>query len=220
MHLRGIPIPTRLVAFERVVVNNLHTRILALVAASTTWEVFERQWISDYAIKDSTRMTQRDLNARVESTRKNMSTSAICNESERRFARLSALDQVLLTSAKVLVFLKAVDSQYRETLGALLEDVSGPNGLNADWAEVKKICSRFNMRRQWRGDTRVVDDAPQASLVQERTPAKSDQAPQREMREQSMLEELIRDMRGLKIANAQRLTKENQSGYNRRQSGL
>jgi hypothetical protein len=76
------------------------------------------------------------------------------------------------------------------------------------------------MRRQWRGDTQVVDDAPQASLVQERAPAKSDQAPRREMREQTMLEELIRDMRELKIANAQLSTKENQSGYNRRQSGL
>jgi hypothetical protein len=42
MHLRGIPIPTRLVAFEHVVANNLQRRIAALVAASTTWEVFER----------------------------------------------------------------------------------------------------------------------------------------------------------------------------------
>ena len=73
-------------------------------------------------------------------------TSMLLQEFERRFTRLSALDQTVLDTSKVLLFINSVDPLYREKVGLFLEI---DDGLTIDWAVVKRVCSRFDKRREW-----------------------------------------------------------------------
>ena len=52
----------------------------------------------------------------------------------------------MLDTSKVLLFLKAVDVRDQEKVGLLVED---DVGLMMDWAAVKRVCSRFDKRREW-----------------------------------------------------------------------
>ena len=52
----------------------------------------------------------------VESTNKELSASATLHEFEQRFDRLPALDQTVLDSSKVLLFIKSVDVDDRRDL--------------------------------------------------------------------------------------------------------
>ena len=61
----------------------------------------------------------------VESTNKELSVSATLHEFEQRFDHLPALDQTILDSRKVLLFIKAVDVKARRDLKLLLEDDDG-----------------------------------------------------------------------------------------------
>jgi hypothetical protein len=54
--------------------------------------------------------------------------------------------------------LKAVDTKDRRELGSLLEDETQPNGLVADWAAVKKACSRLDKHRQWLEEADVEEE--------------------------------------------------------------
>ena len=71
---------------------------------------------------------------------------ALLHEVERRFARLLALDRTVLDTSRVLLFVKSVDALDREKVGLLLETVQG---LTTDWAMVRRVCNRFNKRREW-----------------------------------------------------------------------
>ena len=57
---------------------------------------------------------------------------------------LSALDRIMLDTSKVLVFIKSVDEMDWEKVDLLLET---DEGLTADWAVVKRVCGRFDERR-------------------------------------------------------------------------
>ena len=52
----------------------------------------------------------------------------------------------MLNTNKVLLFLKFVDTLDREKVGLLLET---NEGLMTDWAVVKRVCGRFDKRREW-----------------------------------------------------------------------
>ena len=77
----------------------------------------------------------------VESPGKGRNTSTLL-----QFARLWALDRIVLDTSKVLLFIKSVDPLGREKVGLLLET---NNGLTADWVVVKKVCSHFYKQREW-----------------------------------------------------------------------
>ena len=91
-------------------------------------------------------MTKKDLMDWVESTNKELTATATFHEFEQRFYCLPALDQTVLDSSKVLLFIKAVNVKDRRDLGLLLED---DDGLISDWAAVKRACGHFDKRRQW-----------------------------------------------------------------------
>ena len=44
------------------------------------------------------------------------------------------------------MFVKSVDERVRDQVGSLLET---EDGLTADWAAVKRVCGRFDKRREW-----------------------------------------------------------------------
>ena len=78
-----------------------------------------------------------------ESPWKGRNTTTLLQEFETRFARLSALDQIVLDTSKVLLFTKSVDEEDREKVGLLFET---DEGLTTDWAVIKRVCSRFDKR--------------------------------------------------------------------------
>jgi hypothetical protein len=82
----------------------------------------------------------------VETPGKGRSASALLREFEERFARLSALDRTVLDTSRVLLFVKSVDARDREKIDLLLET---DDGLTAEWAVVKRVCGRFDKRRDW-----------------------------------------------------------------------
>ena len=61
-------------------------------------------------------------------------------------ARLSALDRTILDTSRLLLFVKSVDARDREQVGLLLET---DDRLTAEWAVVKRVCGRFDKRREW-----------------------------------------------------------------------
>ena len=67
-------------------------------------------------------------------------------EFEECFVRLLVLDQTVLDTSHVLLFVKSVDARDREQVGLLLET---DDGLTADWAVVKRVYDRFDKRREW-----------------------------------------------------------------------
>ena len=61
----------------------------------------------------------------VESPDKGRNASALLQEFEKQFARVSALDQTMLDTSRVLLFVKAVDALDQEKVGLLLETNEG-----------------------------------------------------------------------------------------------
>ena len=70
----------------------------------------------------------------------------LLQEFERRFARLSTLDRTMLDTSRVLLFVKSVNALDRGSVGLLLEK---DDGMTANWAVVKRVCNRFDKRREW-----------------------------------------------------------------------
>ena len=79
---------------------------------------------------------------------KGRNTSALLQEFESRFARLSTLDRTVLDTSKVLLFAKSFDLLDHDNVGLLLET---NEGLIVDWVAIKGVCSRIDKRRDWKG---------------------------------------------------------------------
>jgi hypothetical protein len=108
----------------------------------------------------------------VETPKKWRSASALLGEFEERFTHLSALDRSVLDTSHVLLFVKTVDVRDREKIGLLLET---NDGLTADWAMVKKVCGRFDKRRDWADADSVGARAVPAKKVEENPLARKEE---------------------------------------------
>ena len=67
-------------------------------------------------------------------------------EFEECFSWLSTLDKTMLDMSRVLLFVKAVDVWDQDQVGLLLKT---DDEFTSDWAMVKRVCSRFDKRREW-----------------------------------------------------------------------
>ena len=76
-----------------------------------------------------THFDYRNTNSWSERPRKGRSNSALLQEFKMRFAHLSTLDQTVLDTSKVLLFMNYVDVEDREKVGLLLET---DDGLSTD----------------------------------------------------------------------------------------
>jgi hypothetical protein len=116
-------------------------RLLEVRDKSGTWEEFEGRLLEKYGHYNALRLSKRDFMEWVETPGKGRSASAHLREFEERFARLSTLDRAVLDTSRVLLFVKSVDARDREKISLLLET---DDGLTANWAVVKRVCSRFD----------------------------------------------------------------------------
>ena len=157
MVMRDIPEEKRLAGFPRVAMPGIHAEVLEVRAESRTWEEFEGRLLEKYGLDDALRLSKRDFMEWVETPDKGRNASVLLWEFEERFARLSVLDRTILDTSRVLLFVKSVDERVilfvksvderdQEQVGLLLET---DDGLTADWAVVKRVCGRFDKRREW-----------------------------------------------------------------------
>jgi hypothetical protein len=153
-------------------------------------------------LEDASRMTRHALMNWIEKKGKNLCASGVYAEFDRKYNRLPGADQHVLDGDKVLLFLKAVDSKDRRELGSLLEDETQPNGLVADWAAVKKACSRLDKCQQWMEEADVESPQPwrrkAPTLIETTKPI--DDADKKAM-EESIMEELSKKFEAVSLAN-------------------
>ena len=214
MLMRDVTAAKRLNSFARVVTPSLYGEILEMIAESGFWEEFETRLLEKYGLDDSLRISKKDLMDWVELPGKGRNTTTLLQEFEKRFARLSTLDRAVLDTSKVLLFLKAVDVRDREKVGLLLED---DDGLITDWAAVKRVCSRFDKRREWTAEgsssdqsfpRREVDVVGTSRGPEERRRVEMGPVPTTNVVEGSSggsaIDELTKMVRDLQIAQARR----------------
>ena len=213
MLMRDIPEERRLAGFPRVAMPSIHAEVLEVRAESRTWEEFEGRLLEKYGLDDALRLSKRDFMAWVESPGKGRNASALLREFEENFARLSALDRTILDTSRVLLFVKSVDERDREQVGLLLET---EDGLTTDWAAVKRVCGRFDKRREWADNgatgsgsvvARKLEPAPQVRREETREWLETGSASTSVVRGSAggaALEELTRAIKDLQIAQARR----------------
>ena len=215
MIMRDIPTDRRLSGFPRVVTPSIHAEVLEVLAGCQTWEEFELRLLERYGLDDSLRLSRLDFMAWVESPGKGRNTTALLQEFEKRFARLSTLDRTVLETSRVLLFVKSVDALDREKVGLLLET---DEGLTADWAVVKRVCSRFDKRREWSDEGATASGPVPARKLEEPVPGPAGKEDTRVWLETgsalngvvkgpsggAALEELTQMVRDLQIAQARR----------------
>ena len=126
--------------------SGIHAEVLKVRAESRTWEEFEGRLLEKYGLDGALRLSKWDFMEWVETPEKGRNTSVLHREFEERYPRLSALDRTVLDTSRVLLFVKSVDAREREQVGLLLEI---DDKLTADWAVVKRVCGRFDKRREW-----------------------------------------------------------------------
>ena len=73
----------------------------------------------------------------VDSSGEGQNGSALLQEFESWFARLSTLDRIMLDMSKVLLFVKSFDLLNRDNVDHLLQT---NDELMVDWAVVKGVC--------------------------------------------------------------------------------
>ena len=111
------------------------------------WGEFAEEVLEKYNYDDSLRLSRKDFMNWVNNPDKGQNASALLQEFESRFARLSRLDRTMLETSKVLFFVTSLHSLVQESVGLLLET---NRGLTTDWATVKEVCSRIDKRRDWK----------------------------------------------------------------------
>jgi hypothetical protein len=144
MVMRDITEDRRLSGFPWVATPGIHAEVLQVREECGTWEEFEGRLLEKYGHDDAFRLSKREFMEWVETPGKGRSASALFREFEEQFAHLSALEQTVLDTSRVLLFVKLVDARDREKIGLLLET---DDRLTADWAVVKKVCGCFDKRR-------------------------------------------------------------------------
>jgi hypothetical protein len=104
MVMRDILEDRQLAGFPRVAVPSIHAEVLEVQSESPTWEEFEGRLLEKYRLDDALQLSKRDFMESVETPGKGRSASALLREFEERFARLSAVDQAVLDTSRVLLF--------------------------------------------------------------------------------------------------------------------
>ena len=142
-------------SFKRVVEPGIRERVIEIQKEHATWAESKKALLAEFMLEDVLRMTRHKLMMWIEKKGKNLCASGVYAEFDQKYNRLPSVDQRVLDGDKVLLFLKVVDAKDQRELGSFLEDETQPNGLVADWAVVKKACSRLDKHRQWQEETNM-----------------------------------------------------------------
>ena len=202
MQQRDIQDLKQISSFKRVVEPGIRERVVEIQNEHATWVEFEKALLAEYMLEDASRMTRHTLMTWIEKRGKNLCASGVYAEFDQKYNRLPSLDQRVLDGDKVLLFLKAVDAKDRRELGNFLEDETQPSGLVADWAAVKKACSRLDKRRQREEETNM--ESPQSWRMKVPAtiePSKPINNFDKKAMEDSIIEELSKKFEAVSLAN-------------------
>ena len=125
MQMRSIPENIWLIGFPRVVTSSIHTEVIKIQAGCRDWVDFADRVLERYNFDDSLRLLKKDFMDLVDSHGKGWNASALLQEFESRFTQLSTLDQTVLETSKVLLFVKSFNLLDRDNVGLLLETNDG-----------------------------------------------------------------------------------------------
>ena len=215
MQQRDIQDLKQISSFKRVVEPGIRERIIEIQNEYATWAEFEKALLAEYMLEDASRMTRHALMMWIEKKGKNLSTSGVYSEFDQKYNRLPSVDQRVLDGDKVILFLKAVDAKDRRELDNFLEDETQPNGLVADWAAVKKACSRLDKRRQREEENNMENPqswkmkAPEATIE----PSKPINNFDKKAMEDSIIDELSKKFEAVSLANLGRRGPKGKEAY-------
>ena len=147
MQMRNIPEDRQLTGFPRIVTSSIHTEVIEVQAGCRDWADFAERILEQYNFDDSLRLSKKAFMDWVDNPSKGRKTSTLLQEFESQFARVSTLDQTMLDTSKVLLFVKSFDLLDRDNVDLLLET---NDDLTVDWAVVKGVCGRINKHKDWK----------------------------------------------------------------------
>jgi hypothetical protein len=96
MVMRDIPEDRRLSGFPRVATPSIHAEVLEVREECGTWEEFEGRLLEKYGHDDALRLSKHEFMEWVETPGKGRTASALLQDFEEQFARLSTLDRTVL----------------------------------------------------------------------------------------------------------------------------
>ena len=105
--------------FPRVVMPNIHTEMVEIQAGFRDWVDFAEEVLERYNYNDSLLLSRNDFMDWVNIPDKGQHASALLQEFESWFTRLSKLDRTVLEMSKVLFFVTSFDSRVRASVGLL-----------------------------------------------------------------------------------------------------
>ena len=196
-------------SFELVVVPEIREHVRAIKDGhGRNWEELKLALKEEYFMEDSERVTKRTFLEWVAKPKEGFSITEIFREFERRYAQLTRMEKATLDAEKIDLFLQAAGKEFQEKLELLLEDKDAEQGLKTDWNEVEGAVSLL-AKRQRRRDKMVVNTSNPSPSTSEKMVKPTFLAPKLD---ESVLDELVKGMRDLKVKLAKLEEKGQPSG--------
>ena len=136
-----------LTGFPQVLKMSIHAKVLEIQAHYRNWVDFEGRLLIRCIFNDSLRLSKKYFIDWVNNSSKGWNASTLLQEFDSRFARLSTLDQTMLDTSKVLLFVKSFDLLDCDNVALLLETKLG---LTISYIAVKGVWSRNFKQQEWK----------------------------------------------------------------------
>ena len=147
MGSRGVNEALRLEYFCQVVAEPIYKEMKKHQEAHDSWVSFEEALREAYGYKEQKGRGLYEFDQWISSKKTHQTAMDAFVEFESRFAQLTERDQRLVGVDKALLFIKSIDRRERNSIGIQLEDDDGANGLTENWAEVERVCRRYDKRK-------------------------------------------------------------------------
>ena len=186
--------------FELVVVPEIRAHIRDIRRDhGDDWGAFSKALKQEYFMEDSERVTKRTFLEWVARPKEGISPMELLREFEKRYAQLSTTEQVTLDAEKVELFLQATGSGIQEKLELLLEDQSTEEGLKTEWKDVEDAVSLLAKRQRRRDKLVINSSTPTPTPITPPEIVTKSPTINQKGNESSMLDELVKGMREMKL---------------------
>ncbi|MCO5564619.1 hypothetical protein L7F22_018284 [Adiantum nelumboides] len=204
MELHRVSKGEKIQSFE-LVVPRIREHVSAIrYLHGRNWEELKLALKEEYFMEDFERVTKRTFLEWVARPKEGLSVIELLKEVERRYAQLTRMEKPTLDAKKKKLFLQAIEKEFQEKLELLLEDKDAKQGPKTDWNDVEDAVSLLAKQQRMR-DKMVVNTSSPISLTSDKMVKPPVISPKFE---ESMIDELVKGMRHLKV----KLTKLEEKG--------
>ncbi|MCO5569064.1 hypothetical protein L7F22_022770 [Adiantum nelumboides] len=181
------------------VIRDLHGR---------NWEELKLALKKEYFMEDSERVTKRTFLEWVARPKEGLSVTELLMEFERRYAHITRMEKATLDAEKIELFLQAARKEFQEKLELLLEDKDAEQGLKTNSNEVEDAVSLL-AKQQRRRDKMVFNTSNPILSTSDKMVKPHVIAPKFD---ESIMDDLVKGMRDLKVKLAKLEEKEQPMG--------